>query len=417
VHDWLHYFFLSFFTDKYTHQAHKRSILNAFGCYFLSLIILAGLLMGGYMAAMPSHYSEADSYRQALYSVLGNTDHIIKIENGFFSFTDEQNNVVVINTLADETADTCEFIIDTRDIKNIYVEFSIQYTNQNGTTLSYEEYLTLSEEEKKDYTFSANYTDTPINFNDELLSSYAKTIEKTENDEIHKQYTDLIDHKQELSQEEYSIALYELYVKAYYPSNVQSLDLYSIAPTLYTYYEHLTVHSGDIQFFTMYRHWAYSRFVGDKDIRYLISGTPDRLGNHLLTQQDAEATKANIDRFIIRSFQTSGDRILLEYIFNFINLSSLLIIGSLLLTILPWLLFKIAKKPTLPSYFASFKILYLYTPIAAVISGFTGYALSWSAGRSTAYRVAVLCFIAIVACRLTIYTLRTLYRAMTQPTE
>lgn len=417
MRDWLEYFFLSFFTDKRTQEANKRSLLNAFGCFFLSLTILLCLLMGGYMAAMPSHYRSADGYRQALYAVLGNADRIVKTENGFFSFTDEQNNAVVINTFADKNADACEFIIDTRDIQSLFVEFSIQYRHSDGTALSYEEYLALSEEERKNYTFSANYTNTPLAFNDELLSSYAKTVEGTENDELRQQYSELLDRKQELSQEAYAIALYELYVKAYYPADVQALDLYSFAPTLYTYYEHLTAQVGAAQFFAMYRDLVYSQFTGDGDIRYSISAAPEEMEDRLLSQQDENATKVCVNNFILDAFQASAQKILIEYIFNFVKLSSLLILGSLLLATLPWLLFKFTKNPKLSAYFTSFKILHLYTPMAALIGGLAGFVLSWSAGRGATYRVAALCYISVVACRLTLYTLRTLYHELTQPSE
>lgn len=417
MRDWLQYFFLSFFTDKYTQEAHKRSLLNAFGCYFLSLAILLCLLMGGYMAAMPSHYHSAKEYRQAVYAVLGDSERIAKKENGFFSFTDAQNSPAVINTFRDQKNDVCEIIVDTRDIKNIFVEFTVQYTNEEGIQLSYEAYLSLAEEEKAAYTFSANYTDTPIEFSDDLLASYEQYLTAFENEEIQAQFTELLAKKPELERSAYVSSLYELYVKAYYPADVISLDLYSFAPTLYTYYEHLTAQAGDSQFFAMYRDLIYARFAGDGDIRYLISGVSGEMEDRLVSAQDAGTTQAAIDRLIADAFRSSAQTILIEYIFNFVKLSSLLILGSLLLAALPWLLFKATKNPKLSAYFTSFQILYLYTPMAAVIGGLVGFALSWSVSRSAAYRAAAICYIAVVVCRLTIYTIRTLYREKARSSE
>lgn len=197
MRDWLEYFFLGFFTDKNTHEAYKRSLLNAFGCFFLSLVILLCLLFGGYMAAMPAHYRNAVPYREALYEVLGNPDYIVKSENSVLSFTDQLGSAVVINTFADQTESDCELIIDTRDIKNIFVEFTVQYISKDGSALSYDAYLELADEEKTGYTFSVEYTDVPIAFTDKLLLSYKQYLGKINDEALH----DLMERKQELSEE------------------------------------------------------------------------------------------------------------------------------------------------------------------------------------------------------------------------
>lgn len=404
MRDWLEYFFLSFFTDKNTHEAHKRSLLNAFGCFFLSLVILLGFLFGGYMAAMPAHYRNAIPYREALYEVLGNPDYIVKSENGMLSVTDQLGSAVVVNTFADQTESECELIIDTRDIKNIFVEFTVEYTSKDGAVLSYDAYLALADEEKADCTFSVTYTGVPITFTDNLLLSYEQYLDEI-NDEA---LPDLMERKQELSEEAYAVELYKLYVNAYYPADVQALDLYTFAPTVRTYYDDLIAKVNDAAFFAMYNDFVYTRFFGDRDICYTASASSVGLEDRVLSRSDVSETQAQIDRLIQDAFRSSANTIVIEYIFNFVKLCSLLILGSLLFAVLPWLLFKLTKNHKYSAYLTSFQILHLYTPMAAVISGFVGFVLSWFTGRNTTYQVAALCYAAVVSIRMTLYTLRTL---------
>lgn len=407
MQNWLHYFFLSFFSDTYTHEAHKRSLLNGFGCFFLSLAILLGLLFGGYLLAMPAHYRDTCTYRQALYAALGDPRRIVKVENGTLSVSDLQNVPAVIAPTAPSDED-CLIILDTRDIRNTFVAFTVSYIGKDGSELSYETYLALDDAEKSDYVFSVQYSDVPICFTQALLASYEQYLSTVTDEAIQSRYAELLASKQDT--DAYALALYELYVSAYYPAEVAALDLYAFAPTLRTYYDDLVAQAGSRPFFVMYDDFVYSRFYGAGDIVYTVSAPASQLDDQLLSCADEAETQLCIDRFLCHAFRATSNTIVIEYIFNFIRLSSLLILGGLLLTVLTWLLFKTTKNHKYAAYLTSLQILLLYTPMAAVVGGVVGFVLSWFAGRGTAYRVAVMCYAAVASCRMILYTLRTLLR-------
>lgn len=407
--NWLQYFFLSFFSDKYTHEAHKRSLLNGFGCFFLSLIILLSLLFGGYMVAMPVHYRNANNYREAIYDILGDSNYIIQVEDGNFAFSDHQGTAVVINSFSQQVANNCELIIDTRDIDSIFTTFSVQYIKKDGTVLPYEKYLALPEDEQANYLFSVEYSDIPICFTDDLLSSFEQYLSTVKDEDVWQDYTDLLTRKQSLEENEYAVALYKLYVTAYYPSDVQALDLYSFAPTLRTYYDSL-IKSSNTQFFVMYRDLIYTRFFGQGDICYTVTAPSAQIDTQSISDGDKAKEEAQIDQLITDAFLVSASTIFIEYIFNIVKLFSLLMIGALLISVLPWLLWKLIKDHKYAAYLTSFQILLLYTPVAAIIGGLTGFVLSWYVGRNTTYQVAVLCYMTVASCRMILYTLVTLFR-------
>lgn len=193
---------------------------------------------------------------------------------------------------------------------------------------------------------------------------------------------------------------------------MQALDLYTFAPTLRTYYDDLIANANEVAFFAMYNDFVYTRFFGDGDICYTVSASSADLNDRVLSRSSASETQAQIDRFIQDAFRSSANTILIEYIFNFVELSSLLILGSLLLAVLPWLLFKLTKNHKFAAYLTSFQILHLYTPMAAIIGGLAGFVLSWFAGRNTTYQIAALCYAAVVSCRMILYTMQTLYKEL-----
>lgn len=408
MRDWLRYFFLSFFTDKQTHEAYRRSLLNGLGCYILSLAILLVALLCGYMASMPSRYNGAETYREAIYAALCRDNNKVTIDGEKISVCKSSGEALVVNTFTDENSD-CHIIVDTREIKNVFTAFEVVYVGKDDKTVTYDEYLALSEEERNLLSFTVKYTDAPIEFTDELLSSYETFLESVEDETIKTDYADLAKRKTSLKKEEYAVALYELYVTAYYPKDVLSLDLYAFAPTLRTYYDDLVGKGRNESFFVIYNDLIYARFYGEGngDVCYTASASPSRLKNQATNLTDNEDSKAVIDGLYKNAFSASSTTIAIEYAFNLVRLSSFIVIGSLVLALICWLILRSTKNHAYSLYITVFHILLLYTPVSAVVAGLTGFTLSFFVGRNSAYLITALVYIAVAFCRMVTYTLRT----------
>lgn len=408
MRDWLRYFFLSFFTDKQTHEAYRRSLLNGLGCYILSLAILLVTLLCGYTASMPSRYKYATTYREAIYDALCRDNNKVTIDDEKISVCKSSGEAVVVNTFTSENSG-CNVIVDTREIKNVFTVFEIVYVGKDDETVTYEEYLTLPEEERATLSFTVKYTDTPIEFTDELLSGYETFLESAEDETVKTNYADLTERKTSLEKEEYAVALYELYVTAYYPKDVLSLDLYAFAPTLRTYYDDLVGKNRQKSFFVIYNDLIYARFYGEgnDDVCYTASTSPSRLKNRAMNLTDNEESEAFVDGLYKNAFNASSTTIAIEYAFNLIRLSSFIIIGSLVLALICWLILRFTKNHAYSLYITVFHILLLYTPVSAVVAGLTGFTLSFFVGRNSAYLITALVYIAITFSRMITYTLRT----------
>lgn len=408
MRDWSKYFFLSFFTDKHTYEAYKRSLLNGIGCFLLSLLILMLTLAGGYMAAMPTHLSNATEYKQTICDALSNTNCTIAIQDGKISAF-AQNNAVVINTFTDTENTSCKIIIDTRSIKDVYTTFEISYVSKEGTTILYDEYLALDETAQKEYSLQVKYFDTPIQFDDALLASMENYLSGVTDATMQASYGDLLARKQAMEKLEYAVELYELYVCAYYPQEVQALDLYTFAPTLHTYYEDLIDQNRSENFFVLYDDLIYARFYGEGNVFYSATASASQLKNHTIGD-DSENLSKQIDNLFCDAFNASAGIVLVEYIFNVIRFCPFVVIGAIVLALICWLILKSTKNNKFSSYATVFQILLLYTPASALIGGITGFVLSWFVGRSSAYATAMLVYVAAICCRTIAYTVCTLIR-------
>ncbi len=404
MRDWSKYFFLSFFTDKHTYEAYKRSLLNGIGCFLLSVLILMLTLAGGYMAAMPTHFSHATEYKQTICNALDNTNCTIAIQDGKISAL-AQNNAVVINTFTNDTS--CKIIVDTRSIKDVYTSFEISYANKEGATILYDEYLELDETAQKEYSLQVKYFDTPIQFDNALLASFENYLGGVGDATVQASYGDLLARKQTMEQSEYAVELYKLYVCTYYPQEVQALDLYTFAPTLHTYYEDLIDKNRLENFFVLYDDLLYARFHGEDNVFYSASASASQLKNQTIGGNSANLSK-EIDNLFFDAFNASAGIVFVEYIFNVIRFCPFVIIGAVVLSLICWLILKSTKNNKYSSYATVFQILLLYTPASALIGGITGFVLSWFVGRSSAYATAMLVYVAAICCRTIVYTVCTL---------
>ena len=381
---WLKYFFLSFFNDKYAEEAHKRSLLNSFLSLFLSLSIMCSMLFGGYCTSMDYHYEKDEDYRNKIYSILSANGQL-NIENGKFSFVENQIPAV-INEISNEMV----VITDTRDINSAFIEFTVTYIAKNGATIPYENYLLLDENEKAQYTFSVEYTNKLIDFNSEKIAGYESYILSQSSEEIKNQLSQLQNNDRA-----YPTKLYELFVKSYYPNEVIALDIYSFAPTLRTYYDDI-VSKTNTEFFILYEDLLYTKFQYDS-ISYIITGDPESMSDRAISSQH------DIDDLIFDSFEQSKSYIIIEYIFNFIRLCPIIMMGCLVIAFVPWLFFKASKNSKMSAYLTSFKLINLYSLVASILSGIIGFILSWHFDRGQTYRIAILCFAVVITLRIVLY--------------
>ena len=80
--NWLKFFFLSFFSDRYAKQAAERRMLNALACVLIALVLLFGGLLTGYVSSFGKHYAAATEFREFAYSVFASDGNGVEFSIG-----------------------------------------------------------------------------------------------------------------------------------------------------------------------------------------------------------------------------------------------------------------------------------------------------------------------------------------------
>ena len=233
--NWLKFFFLSFFSDRYAKEAAERRMLNALACVLIALVLLFGGLLTGYVSSFGKHYAAATDFREFAYSVFASDGNGVEFSIGGNKMSANKQ----VEKLTD--GDGYALIIDTRPVRTTYDDFIAFCTDKSGARIDYAAWLALDEEQRKNYAFGIEYSGKAIDVaaRAESYEQYFDTESASE--QAKAEFAQLKEqvNSNKITQVEYNNLLYELYVKRYYPS-MSNFERYGNAPTVRTYYQKKT---------------------------------------------------------------------------------------------------------------------------------------------------------------------------------
>lgn len=306
-------YFFSFFNHKRAKNIYKRSFIIT----FLNVIILFfALFLSSFLTQEISfkyHYNNCPELHDVLASVLPDGEIInnekLSIDKTYNSFKEDSNKYLDKGF---------HVIIDTREAKTTFDDFSFTMTNSSSESISYEQYLSLEESEKEKYTpiitREGVYLDTVSKI--PTYESYLSTLEnQNEYKELKTKY-----ENGEISQLAYANSIYVLYGKSYYPEDVYNCDTYGGLPTLRSYYLALINKEGPEQnFIFLYEEGMECNFNSNgKHVSFF--GTFSHINKlDLSTDKDSK-----IDSLIFSSYK---------------NTASLRAVGYLFINFFTWFLF------------------------------------------------------------------------------
>lgn len=232
---WLKFFFGSFFSHSLADEAGDRKFWNCVLSFVLFVIILWLSLSVGYYAVLPYHLNRSSDFRAFITNAVENCGLTLEVKNGCISVNDGR----VIDTYVNDGDEEFRYkgynlIVDTRNNENSYNDFNAYCKEQKGDkTISYEEYLSLTDADKKNYLFVLEYTERSLEITDELVDKCETYLNSLDSGSIYEQYKAL--DKSSMDKEDYANGVYELYVQGYYP-DLSSREKFGKAPTMRTYY-------------------------------------------------------------------------------------------------------------------------------------------------------------------------------------
>ncbi len=236
--DWLKYFSLNFFNKKYASQSKNRSFWNGILAFVVAIALLFIALCSMATATFPVHYGKSTDFQTYLHGLFSGDNAIsITIADGLANYTDVTDtrviNSFVNNADSVYANDTYDVIVDMRDGSALYNDCEISFLNNSDDTkvINYDEYQSLGEDARAEYSPKLTLTPDCLQFNAELVAQYVDFINSNGDDETKNILNSLLVDGA-IPQEKYG-DVYEIYYNAKY-SVLGST--FSSAPTMRDYY-------------------------------------------------------------------------------------------------------------------------------------------------------------------------------------
>lgn len=330
------FFFLGYFSNQTAKQAQKRGL----GIMFLSIVLSVFLLLFGLIASSTLPVSFLYRNSGDLCATVEKTfaDVQMTVVNGkIIAGTAEQGNRLVVNTVINQqdkqsySVNGFDVVVDTRPVE-LFDDFTAVCVAENGNEILYEDYLSLDSETKSLYTFQIKYSGNERVIDEPWQDRCEEYLNTLSDEAIAEDYTEV----KKLSGDEYLNALYELYVKAYYP-DLSMYETGGAAPKLRNSYTQNYSENKNILF--VFDDSLVVRFtsgIGEQHVYYgFYLDMPDGAVNINFN---------NIHAFFLQSFKNANVITVYSCIINFIMIMPYLIFISFIVIIIMYCLCKITDK-------------------------------------------------------------------------
>lgn len=401
--NWLKFFFLSFFSDRYAKEAAERRMLNALACVLIALVLLFGGLLTGYVSSFGKHYAAATDFREFAYSVFASDGNGVEFSIGGNKMSANKQ----VEKLTD--GDGYALIIDTRPVRTTYDDFIAFCTDKSGARIDYAAWLALDEEQRKNYAFGIEYSGKAIDVaaRAESYEQYFDTESASE--QAKAEFAQLKEqvNSNKITQVEYNNLLYELYVKRYYPS-MSNFERYGNAPTVRTYYQKKTDEKKPKSFLIVFENQLAASFVTSDGVSVQIDGTfAEANGIAVNGEMPTAQARNNVDRLMRAVFDSATSLNAYVYVINiFTSLPWTLIafaVCSVMLSVTVWLA-RTEKSVALHGtksigFGGACKIVGMFMLGAGVISFVAAAVMSQFISRGAAFSYSLLCLSAALGAR------------------
>lgn len=412
--NWLKFYFLGFFNDKYVKEGTTRNFFNIVLSLLLVVMLLSGGISVGFAMSYNIHYKSAEDFRTFLYAVFANEESPrieLKIQDGKLLATIP--NAERINAFLDDndySINGYKLIIDTSPADTTFDDFTLECKDANGVELSYEEFKKLPEKGRNNGTINFKYSGKPLNIA-QKQGEYIEYLEKISdeknseyNGEGAKLYGELKHRKiqEEISQQDYEIEIYTLYAKYYYPS-YSRIETYGKAPTLRTYYTQPSLIENAQKYLILLNDTLICSFTTKNGVNVDFASYYMNMPDYTILSRDMSenAAKISIDSFIAKCFNSGGGLIFFVYIINTCGIMLFVIFIILILALILFIVSKLRLMELAPKYFIAVKIVCSYLLYSALFAFILAIILSFFYARGVVFTAIEIAFI----CLLTLRTL------------
>lgn len=385
---WLKYFGLGFFSDRIAKESVKRSMLNFVLGFALALVFTFCGVLAANTLPFGVHYKNASRYREFL---RGSFDKVNVTVRGGEACADE-----VVGLLPTEGY---KLVIDTR-ASTALDDFEAYCTaKEGGEEITYESYLSLSEEERGKYEFQIRYTPNELVLTEELTDKHEEYLKTVADEDLSSKFNALIEKKGDIPAKDYAEAVYLLYLKAYYPQIDKFVK--NSAPLLRNYY--------------------YLNYLNKKDFSdYLFVFSDALIGNFrtdggkvisfygVYSGMDGQTVNGDgADAFVKKSFDNALPMMANVYAMNILRLLPFIALIPLILALAMWgVMYAIKADVKLRRITTCIKIEGCYLAFSSLVSALAMFVFGYLVSGSVLNFLPLVLLFAVMLARTTVYAVK-----------
>ena len=381
---WLRFFCLSFFSNRISKEGAKSGYTNVMFGLILAFAFLWVGYVGADMLPLRAHYENSPDFSGMVHAVLANPDPELRIDaeikDGSLlakGYGSEYGERLLVNTFENEaqrqsySKNGYNVVVDMRPADTLAkVEAYLVSNDGKDLTITYEEYLTLSEVARLNFDFKLRYTGEALYLSDELTENhkaYLLGLGGVTAGEVERLTSELSEGK--INNDEYARAIYELYFVSYYPE-ISAYESTSKVPLLRNYYYHHYISRGEENYLFIFDDYMAASFETKGGILASFYGFYGNMEDGAIVPSGSSGADANAaaDDFMKNALHSIAPLTFYAHAMNVFTLIPFIALMPLVVTLLGYSILKLRGVDSLRSFGAAFKTLGSYVWFSALIS-------------------------------------------------
>lgn len=385
--EWFKFIGLSFFSDKIAKQAPSRGLGNMFLAAVLSFVfLLLGLIMA-YTLTFDANYSNTPELVATVERTLSADGAALEIKDGYL-YSDR-----IIDTVSNEEDRRnyyrgYDIIVDTRKA-DTFDDFTAYCVSKSGNEITYEDYLELDADLKTLYKFKVKYSGNERVINDEWVERCEAFLDEKTDSKTVKAYEKV----KEKTGDEYAAAVYDLYVRSYYPS-LTAYETNGDAPKTRNFYYHNYGEREKILF--VFNDSMQGTFETDTGAKHIFYGYYRKMPNGKIG-----TSAAAVKGFISDSFDGARAFTVYSAVTAFFSVVPFIVLIVIAASVLLFCFTKLLKLEEL-KFGAAAKTVFAFLAWSAVIAAIITFALGFLVSQSLLAWLEGVVFFAVIAIRVAV---------------
>ena len=298
-------------------------------------------------------------------------------------------------------------VVDTRPADTL-AEVEVYCISNDGkeTTISYEEYLSLSEVARLNFDYKLRYTGKELVLDDKAVAEYRAYVEGLGGDVRAKSDKAALDLSAgEITQDEYNRVIYEAYFTSYYPE-IGAYESTSKVPLLRNYYYHEYISKNISNYLFIFDDYITASFKTASGIDVSFYGFYSELGDGAVVREGASSAeaRASVDGFITGSFGANWFLNAYAYLVNTVSIAPFIALMILVATLLGYSVMKLKGVESIASLGEMLKVVGSFVWFSGAVSALGSVAISFFVSRGLINALPPVLFFVTLLARSIVFT-------------